>query len=155
MSLDKNKIDQKGENVSKFPRLINNQNGNWFLTLVYSQVFSSFYQQVNAATVQFRKFGMVPVSSLFLVVWCTFWGSRIFCRIHQNYLVALNKFLCLCVYIVLYNVKIYMCYVIALSMWNVSKTNFHLDNKIEIEIENWKLKLKLKLKFVLFYSIFF
>ena len=32
-----------------------------------------------------------------------------------------------------------MCYVIALSMWNVSKTNFHLDNKIEIEIEieNW------------------
>ena len=45
--------------------LINNQNGNWFHTLVYSQVFSSYYQQVNAATVQFRKFGIVPVSSLF------------------------------------------------------------------------------------------
>ena len=44
----------------------------------------------------------------------------------------------MCLHIVLCcisNVKIYMCYVIALSMWNVSKTNFHLDNKIEIEIE--------------------
>ena len=42
----------------------------------------------------------------------------------------------MCLHIVLYNVKMYvMCYVIALSMWNVSKTNFHLDNKIEIEIE--------------------
>ena len=33
-------------------------------TLVFSQVFECSYQRVNVATVKFRKFGIVPVSSL-------------------------------------------------------------------------------------------
>ena len=42
--------------------LIKNQNGNLFHTLLFSHVF--YYQWVNAATVKFRKFGIVPVASL-------------------------------------------------------------------------------------------
>ena len=44
---------------------IKNQTGNLFHTLVIGQVFKcSYYQRVNAATVKFMKFGIVPVSSL-------------------------------------------------------------------------------------------
>ena len=64
-------IDKKGGNRFGGKRkmdqnsLIKNQNGNLFHTLVFSQVFQcSYYQRVNAATVKFRKFGIVPVSSL-------------------------------------------------------------------------------------------
>ena len=66
-------IDQKGGKrfgkignyIKKFP--IKNHYGKLFHTLVISRVFWYSYQQVNAATVKFRKFGIVPVSSLFHV----------------------------------------------------------------------------------------
>ena len=69
VSLDKNNWSKRGkrfgkkENVSKLPY----QTPKWqlFHTLVFSQVFRcSYYQRVNAATVKFRKFGIVPVASL-------------------------------------------------------------------------------------------
>ena len=57
VSLDKNKLIKKGEKGLEKKKmyqnsLIKNQNGNLFHN-----------QRVNAATVKFRKFGIVPVSS--------------------------------------------------------------------------------------------
>ena len=71
VSLDKNNRSKKGGKVLKKWKmyqtsLINNQNDNLFHTLVFSQVFQcSYYQRVNAAIVKFRKFGILPVSSLY------------------------------------------------------------------------------------------
>ena len=78
---------------------------------MYSQVFSSYYQQVNAATVQFRKFGIVPVSSLFSG------GFGVLSEDREFFLPNPPKLSCgfkqismsMCLHIVLYNVKIYMC----------------------------------------------
>ena len=82
---------KKGKCI-KIP-LLTNQNGNLFHTSVFSRVFyCSYYQEVNAATVKFRKCGIEPVSSLDLNVNQTFLSLRVDHQLRARRVIAICKY---------------------------------------------------------------